>query len=57
MPEVPLKPTDFDGDGIPDEEDNCPDIAGLLELKGCPDTDGDGIADSEDQCPDFAGTH
>ncbi|MCB0667921.1 MAG: OmpA family protein [Saprospiraceae bacterium] len=55
-PEVPLKPTDFDGDGIPDEEDLCPDIAGLVEFKGCPDTDGDGIMDAEDQCPDFAGT-
>ncbi len=55
-PEVPLQPTDFDGDGIPDEEDNCPDLPGLLELNGCPDTDGDGIADSEDECPDFAGT-
>jgi len=54
-PEMPLKPTDFDGDGVPDEEDNCPDVAGLLELKGCPDTDGDGIPDSEDECPDFAG--
>ena len=54
-PEVPLKPTDFDGDGVPDEEDNCPEIAGILDLKGCPDSDGDGIADSEDQCPDFAG--
>ena len=55
-PEVPLKPTDADGDGLPDEQDNCPEIAGLLELKGCPDTDGDGIADAADQCPDFAGT-
>lgn len=56
QPEIPLKPIDFDGDGIPDEEDLCPDIAGLVELKGCPDTDGDGIADREDACPDFAGT-
>ncbi len=55
VPEVPLAPTDFDEDGIPDEEDRCPDIAGLIELNGCPDTDGDGIADNEDQCPDFAG--
>ncbi len=56
QPEVPLEPTDFDGDGVPDEQDNCPDIAGLIELKGCPDTDGDGITDAEDACPDFVGT-
>lgn len=56
VPETPLEPIDFDGDGIPDEQDNCPEIAGLLELNGCPDTDGDGIADAEDECPDFAGT-
>ena len=55
-PEVPLKPTDSDGDGVPDEQDVCPDIAGLIEFRGCPDTDGDGIADREDQCPDFAGS-
>ncbi len=55
-PETPLAPTDFDADGIPDEQDNCPDIAGLPELRGCPDTDGDGIADGDDACPDFVGT-
>jgi outer membrane protein OmpA-like peptidoglycan-associated protein len=54
--EIPVSPTDFDEDGVPDEDDNCPDVKGLIELNGCPDTDGDGIADSEDQCPDFAGT-
>ena len=52
---VPLKPVDFDEDGVPDETDECPDVPGLIELNGCPDTDGDGIADADDQCPDFAG--
>lgn len=54
--EAPLQEIDFDKDGVPDERDNCPDVAGLLELNGCPDTDGDGIPDNEDQCPDFTGT-
>jgi outer membrane protein OmpA-like peptidoglycan-associated protein len=48
-------PIDTDGDGIADEDDDCPEIAGLPELKGCPDTDGDGIADKNDECPKVAG--
>ncbi len=40
-----------DGDGIPDKDDLCPDIAGLPQFNGCPDTDGDGIPDKEDDCP------
>lgn len=47
--------SDRDMDGIPDNEDLCPDVAGLLGLNGCPDTDGDGIADGQDNCPDVAG--
>lgn len=47
---------DSDGDGIPDELDLCPQLAGPRELKGCPDTDGDGIADYEDKCPLYKGT-
>jgi len=54
--EQPLQEVDFDKDGVPDETDNCPDVAGLIELNGCPDTDGDGVPDNEDQCPDFAGS-
>lgn len=46
---------DSDGDGIPDDLDLCPQIAGPKELKGCPDTDGDGVADYEDACPSHAG--
>jgi hypothetical protein len=34
---------DTDGDGIYDKDDACPDVAGLKEFNGCPDTDGDGI--------------
>jgi outer membrane protein OmpA-like peptidoglycan-associated protein len=29
----------------------CPDVAGLKQYAGCPDTDGDGIADTVDKCP------
>ncbi len=48
-------PKDRDGDGIVDAEDNCPDVAGIKALKGCPDKDGDGITDADDKCPDVAG--
>ncbi|MFT5433714.1 MAG: OOP family OmpA-OmpF porin, partial [Myxococcota bacterium] len=46
---------DRDGDGIPDDRDDCPDVAGVESAKGCPDRDGDGIKDSADACPDKAG--
>jgi OOP family OmpA-OmpF porin len=46
---------DRDGDGIPDADDKCPDVAGLASLQGCPDRDGDGIADGDDKCPDVPG--
>ena len=46
---------DTDGDGIYDNQDACPEVAGLPEFKGCPDTDKDGIQDSADSCPDVAG--
>ncbi len=42
---------DTDGDGIPDEDDNCPNIAGIDSFDGCLDTDGDGIADPYDCAP------
>lgn len=50
---------DKDYDGIPDEEDKCPDVAenlnGIEDRDGCPDEDGDddvdGIPNSEDDCP------
>jgi OmpA-OmpF porin, OOP family len=46
---------DADGDGIVDDEDECPTEAGVAVLKGCPDKDNDGIADKNDNCPDKAG--
>lgn len=52
---VLLKPIDSDKDGIPDDEDECPNTPGLAEFNGCPDTDGDGIPDHKDLCPDIAG--
>jgi OOP family OmpA-OmpF porin len=50
--------TDKDGDGIPDDIDQCPDVAedkdGFEDTDGCPDFDNDkdGIYDNQDQCPD-----
>ncbi|MFI5129929.1 MAG: OmpA family protein [Chitinophagales bacterium] len=52
---VPLAPEDTDKDGTADKSDKCPDIAGPVELLGCPDTDKDGITDAEDICPGEAG--
>lgn len=46
---------DSDGDGVPDSEDDCPNVKGSVETKGCPDSDGDGIPDHLDECPDVAG--
>lgn len=46
---------DTDGDGISDDKDECPEVAGLKEFNGCPDSDGDGIADKDDACPNEAG--
>ncbi len=47
--------TDTDGDGIYDDEDECPDTPGLAEFNGCPDSDGDGIPDKDDECPNEPG--
>lgn len=47
--------SDRDGDGVPDKDDECPDVPGLKEFNGCPDTDGDGIPDHLDDCPDVPG--
>lgn len=44
---------DTDGDGVNDDTDLCPLVAG--ELQGCPDSDSDGIADLQDDCPNLAG--
>jgi hypothetical protein len=37
-----------------DKDDACPEVAGLKEFNGCPDTDGDGIQDGVMTCQ-FAG--
>jgi OOP family OmpA-OmpF porin len=48
---------DRDHDGIPDDFDECPDLAedrdGIQDEDGCPedDADGDGILDGQDACP------
>ncbi len=46
---------DADKDGVADKEDECPEVAGLVQFKGCPDTDADGVQDKEDECPTVAG--
>ncbi len=55
LPPPPPPVTDRDGDGIPDDEDRCPDTPGLAQFQGCPDTDNDGIPDIDDKCPTVAG--
>ncbi len=52
-PEPAATPLDSDGDGIIDEQDNCPATpAGIaVDSNGCPlDTDGDGVYDYQDKC-------
>jgi OmpA-OmpF porin, OOP family len=52
---------DADGDGIPDDIDQCPndpeDFDGFEDEDGCPDpdNDGDGILDVDDACPNTPG--
>lgn len=60
---VPYRPRpsatdgDRDGDGVPDERDECPDQAedpdGFEDEDGCPeaDNDADGVLDADDRCP------
>jgi Tetratricopeptide repeat len=53
---------DSDGDGIPDDEDQCPDHPedrdGFQDSDGCadPDNDADGILDVNDKCPNVPET-
>ncbi len=53
----PAAPTDVDGDGIFDNVDSCPQVAGVIRYFGCPvsDRDADGINDEEDECPEVKG--
>lgn len=56
VPPPPPPPGDADHDGIPDDKDACPAVAGIAATdasqNGCPpDTDGDHINDLGDACP------
>ena len=59
MPEEPIV-LDTDGDGIPNDVDDCPnepeDFDGYMDADGCPDldNDGDGVLDVNDGCPNDA---
>lgn len=46
---------DRDKDKVADKFDRCPEIPGLIALKGCPDKDSDSIPDLDDKCPDIKG--
>ena len=54
---VKIEPTDRDGDGVLDADDECIDVPGPAENNGCPwgDKDNDGVIDPEDQCPEVPG--
>ena len=56
-PPPPPAPVDTDNDGVIDEKDKCPTVAGLAKYNGCPipDTDKDGVNDEQDKCPTVAG--
>src|SRR5436309_46247 len=48
------RPSDADGDGVPDKRDACPNTphGATVDPRGCPsDADRDGIPDGLDQCP------
>ena len=53
----PPQPGDQDGDGLTDNEDQCPtepeDLDGFKDADGCPeaDNDSDGVPDLTDRCP------
>ena len=46
-------PYDGDNDAYPDEQDDCPSVAGnsSYDRKGCLDSDGDGVSDAVDLWP------
>ena len=57
-----VPPADRDRDGTADEDDDCPNVIGLVNNNGCPlhvsppDEDGDGVLDGKDVCPLIIGT-
>ena len=55
--EQPTEPKDSDGDGVFDDLDECPNVVGTKDNKGCPwpDSDKDGLSDNKDECPKIAG--
>lgn len=56
MPIPYMAPDDRDNDKVSDKMDECIDVPGIWEFKGCPDSDKDGIVDAEDACPNDPGT-
>ena len=44
---------DLDGDGVPNSNDDCPEVAGTSsqDVNGCPDDDGDGYSNDGDAFP------
>jgi outer membrane protein OmpA-like peptidoglycan-associated protein len=56
-PPPPPPPKDSDNDGIIDDKDKCPTVAGVAKYEGCPipDSDKDGINDENDKCPTVPG--
>jgi hypothetical protein len=47
---------DRDDDGVPDDEDECPNRPGPPSNDGCPgDRDDDGVPDDKDECPNKPG--
>ncbi|MEM7097435.1 MAG: OmpA family protein [Pseudomonadota bacterium] len=51
----PAVPSDSDGDGVPNKDDQCPTTppGRVVDATGCQlDSDGDGVVDADDQCPD-----
>lgn len=49
-------PRDRDKDAVSDRLDECIELPGVWELRGCPDTDSDGITDADDECPTEPGS-
>ncbi|KFF28305.1 hypothetical protein IW16_03580 [Chryseobacterium vrystaatense] len=47
--------SDKDKDGVLFYLDECSNVQGLAEFKGCPDSDGDGIPDKDDFCFEVPG--